>query len=77
MVIAVASRSPSSDPRPSAVRRGTRKAPRRTQDVDEKDFLDMLMTEVNEEEAAEVLGEAAEEDLWTGPEDEPHETRPE
>ncbi len=26
-------------------------------DTEDKDFLDMLLTEVNEEEAAEVLGE--------------------
>ncbi|MGE5592570.1 MAG: hypothetical protein ACM3X3_02655 [Betaproteobacteria bacterium] len=46
-------------------------------DVDEKDFLDMLMTEVNENEASEVLGKAPEESLWTNPEDEPEEDRPE
>lgn len=30
---------------------------RRQLDTEDKDFLDMLLTEVNEEEAAEVLGE--------------------
>ncbi|NLG79318.1 MAG: hypothetical protein GX492_05800 [Firmicutes bacterium] len=72
-VILVASKSPSRDPR--LARKGARKATRRTLDVDEKDFLDMLMTEVNEDEAAEVLGKTPEENLWMGPEDEPDKTR--
>ncbi|NPV53191.1 MAG: hypothetical protein HPY71_06670 [Firmicutes bacterium] len=46
---------------------------RRTVDLDDKDFLDMLMAEVNEEEAADVLGEPAAK-LWAGPEEEADET---
>lgn len=74
-MILVTSKSPSRDPRLS--RRNPGKRTRRTLDVDEKDFLDMLMTEVNEDEASEVLGKAPEENLWTNPEDEPEEDRPE
>ena len=35
--------------------------------MDERDFLDMIMSEANEEEAAEILG-APERDLWESPE---------
>ncbi|HHV61569.1 MAG TPA: hypothetical protein GXX51_02875 [Firmicutes bacterium] len=41
---------------------------RRAVDLDDKDFLDMIMAEVNEEEAADVLGEPAER-LWARPQD--------
>ncbi|MGE5588451.1 MAG: hypothetical protein ACM3ZO_09620 [Clostridia bacterium] len=67
-VILMASKSPSRDPR--LPKKGARKGTKRTLDVDEKDFLDMLMTEVNEDEAAEVLGKTPEETLWVGQEDE-------
>ncbi|HHY46049.1 MAG TPA: hypothetical protein GX506_01950 [Firmicutes bacterium] len=40
-------------------RRSLRKSATKPIDVDDKDFLDMIMAEVNEEEAAEVLGEPA------------------
>jgi hypothetical protein len=33
---------------------------KRRLDTEDEDFLDMLLTEVNEEEAAEVLGEVQE-----------------
>lgn len=74
-VIHVASRPPSRDRR--LAKKAAKKGSRRTLDVDEKDFLDMIMTEVNEDEAAEVLGEPPEETLWATPEDEPEEKRPE
>lgn len=68
-----------SKPRSRVPRRrsGTRKGPsKKTVDIDEKDFLDMIMTEVNEDEAAEVLGEP-EQNLWSRPEEEDDDTRPE
>ncbi|MCR4401438.1 MAG: hypothetical protein NUW12_01460 [Firmicutes bacterium] len=65
----MASKSPSRDPR--VPKKSVKKVTKRALEVDEKDFLDMLMTEVNEDEAAEVLGKTPEEALWVGPEDEP------
>lgn len=46
--------------------RARKRIAKRPVDVDERDFLDMILTEVNEEEAAEILEEPASE-LWSDP----------
>ncbi len=56
---------PSGVPPRSAGKRSARKM----LDVDEKDFLDMIMAEVNEDEAAELLG-GPESHLWDDRDDE-------
>ncbi len=63
----MASKSHSGTASPKHGRPARRVSPKKTLDVDEKDFLDMMMAEVNEDEAAEVLGEA-QENPWSQPE---------
>lgn len=70
----MASKPPSRVPRRLA---GTwKRPPKKMLDIDEKDFLDMIMAEVNEDEAAEVLG-GPEQNLWSKPEDEGEDSKPE
>lgn len=45
-------------------RRSGKKMAYKPIDVDDKDFLDMMMTEANEEEEADILGEKNKNLLW-------------